>query len=122
MTFEEAVEICRPVLNISQSLDPAEQVHVLVKCQRGSDVWFPERWDHQANEKQTVSDIISGELTDVVEVFETGRRLPITEDVARAVADHFAQSREAVPYRIQGFLHKVLGVTSTRGLNLSEAA
>lgn len=117
MQFETA-------LSPSQQVEPFEAPIVLVKCQRGNDVWFPERWASQATEAQTVLDIVSGELTDVAEVFELGRAIPITEDIARAVADHYARDREPVPYRVQGWLHEhhPAGVMATRGLNLSEAA
>lgn len=101
------------------SVEPAETVTVLVMCKRGSDVWFPERWAWQATEAQTVVDIISGDLTDVACVYELGRKGDITEDIARAVREKLAEDREPVSYRLQGFLHNVLGVTSTHGLNLA---
>ena len=65
----------------------------------------------RANRKDTVADIASGEIENVSEVYEIGRDLPVTEDIARevlALARKDANG-EQLPYGVREFCHEQLG-------------
>lgn len=81
--------------------------------------------DRNMTRSAVIETIVSGchKVVKVLEIHEDEHRCSdVTEDIAREIADRFHSDREPVPHDIQNFIQAQLGVTATRGLNLSEAA
>lgn len=94
------------------------------------EVGFHEPWFHEPRREltraQLVNDIIEGQFEKVVRVIEigapdglsgsVGHWRDITKDIASEVADQFYRDREPVSHEMANWLHRHLGVMSTRGL------
>ena len=84
---------------------------IIVECEHNGCRFIAERDMDRANWKNTVQDIASGDLESVCAVYEIGRDLPVTEDIARdvlALARKDANG-EQLQYGVREFCHEQLG-------------
>lgn len=83
---------------------------ILVECMSSDKSrYFVERDTERCDWKSTVEDIARGEIENVQAVYELGRNVPVTEDMARAVMDWATEEHGSIPEHLIDFLEDQLG-------------
>jgi hypothetical protein len=84
---------------------------LVVECQASDKTrYFRERDSDRCNWNNTVADIRSGDLEKVHAVYEIGRSVPVTEDIARDVlASEINENLGSVSPHLIDFLEEHLG-------------
>lgn len=83
---------------------------ILVECMAPTkERYFVERSTERCDWKSTVEDIGRGEIENVHAVYEIGRSVPVTEDMARAVMNFATDEYSEIPEHLIDFLEDQLG-------------
>lgn len=117
--------LCAPLAALAAARSPNDRDLYLVECygHRRAFTYFAERKPQDMTLKQTVADILSGELDDVASVFYfnpvEGWGCDRSEDVARAVADKAHSGDLPITRSVLEFIEQHVSMTYARGLQLT---
>jgi hypothetical protein len=101
-------------------IDPLDRELYLIVCRYRGKVFGAERCLSDMTLDQTVDDIMSGQVEDVIAVIEfnpiEGWSRLITEDIAIAVANRAARTQRLLSRSAAEFVEEFAGADYTRGL------